>query len=204
MDSDKYEYVPNFSFSKVINDNYSFNSQGYYKNYNTNITEKVLINDFEFQSIPKYFENGFINENKLLIKNINSDANNSENFKNKDTVELSSTFQTTYSLPLKKDSQNFTNVITPKFSLRLTPNHTKNLRNKDRKINYENIYDLNRLGISDSLEGGISATYGYEYTKFDKKNFDQKIKFGFANNLRLSKNNDLPGSTNLEIKFQIL
>ncbi len=197
LDSDKYEYVPNFSFSKIINENYSFNSQGYYKNYNTNITEKVLINDFEFQSIPKYLKNGFINENKLLIKNINSDANNSENFKNKDTVELSSTFQTTYSLPLKKDSQNFTNVITPKFSLRLTPNHTKNLRNKDRKINYENIYDLNRLGISDSLEGGISATYGYEYTKFDKKNFDQRIKFGFANNLRLSKNNDLPGSTNL-------
>ncbi len=44
-DSDKYEYVPNFSFSKIINDNYSFDSIGYYKNYNTNITEKVFINN---------------------------------------------------------------------------------------------------------------------------------------------------------------
>ena len=197
LDSDKYEYVPNFSFSKIINENYSLNSQGYYKNYNTNITEKVLINDFEFRSIPKYSNNGFINEKKLLIKNVNSDANNSKNFKNKDTVEITPTFQTSYSLPLKKDSQNFTNTITPKFSVRLSPNHTKNLRSKDRKINYENIYDLNRLGISDSVEGGISATYGYEYIKFDKKRFDQKIKFGFANNLRLSENKDLPGSTNL-------
>ena len=197
LDSDKYEYVPNFSFSKIINENYSLNSQGYYKNYNTNITEKVLINDFEFRSIPKYSNNGFINEKKLLIKNVNSDANNSKNFKNKDSVEISPTFQTSYSLPLKKDSQNFTNTITPKFSVRLSPNHTKNLRSKDRKINYENIYDLNRLGISDSVEGGISATYGYEYIKFDKKRFDQKIKFGFANNLRLSENKDLPGSTNL-------
>ena len=197
LDSDKYEYVPNFSFSKIMNENYSLNSQGYYKNYNTNITEKVLINDFEFRSIPKYSNNGFINEKKLLIKNVNSDANNSKNFKNKDTVEITPTFQTSYSLPLKKDSQNFTNTITPKFSVRLSPNHTKNLRSKDRKINYENIYDLNRLGISDSVEGGISATYGYEYTKFDKKRFDQKIKFGFANNLRLSENKDLPGSTNL-------
>ena len=197
LDSDKYEYVPNFSFSKIINENYSLNSQGYYKNYNTNITEKVLINDFEFRSIPKYSNNGFINEKKLLIKNVNSDANNSKNFKNKDTVELTPTFQTSYSLPLKKDNQNFTNTITPKFSIRLSPNHTKNLRSKDRKINYENIYDLNRLGISDSVEGGISATYGYEYTKFDKKRFDQKIKFGFANNLRFSENKDLPGSTNL-------
>ena len=197
LDSDKYEYVPNFSFSKIMNENYSLNSQGYYKNYNTNITEKVLINDFEFRSIPKYSNNGFINEKKLLIKNVNSDANNSKNFKNKDTVEITPTFQTSYSLPLKKDSQNFTNTITPKFSIRLSPNHTKNLRSKDRKINYENIYDLNRLGISDSVEGGISATYGYEYIKFDKKRFDQKIKFGFANNLRLSENKDLPGSTNL-------
>ncbi len=197
LDSDKYEYVPNFSFSKIMNENYSLNSQGYYKNYNTNITEKVLINDFEFRSIPKYSNNGFINEKKLLIKNVNSDANNSKNFKNKDTVEITPTFQTSYSLPLKKDSQNFTNTITPKFSVRLSPNHTKNLRSKDRKINYENIYDLNRLGISDSVEGGISATYGYEYIKFDKKRFDQKIKFGFANNLRLSENKDLPGSTNL-------
>ena len=52
-DSDKYEYVPNFSFSKIINDNYTFKSNGYYKNYNTNITEKVLINNFEFLSSLK-------------------------------------------------------------------------------------------------------------------------------------------------------
>ena len=33
-DSDKYEYVPNFYFSKILNDNLVFNSEGYYKNYN--------------------------------------------------------------------------------------------------------------------------------------------------------------------------
>ena len=93
--------------------------------------------------------------------------------------------------------QNFTNIITPKFSIRLSPNFTRNLRNKDRKINYQNIFDLNRLGVLESVEGGLSATYGYEYTKFNKKNFDQKIKFGLANNLRLEENKDLPGSTNL-------
>ena len=52
--SDRYEYVPNFSFSNIINDNYTFRSNGYYKNYNTNITEKVLINNFEFNSNIKY------------------------------------------------------------------------------------------------------------------------------------------------------
>ena len=34
---------------------------------------------------------------------------------------------------------------------------------------------LNRLGISDTSEGGISATYGYEYTKIDKSSLNEQI-----------------------------
>ena len=76
QDSDKYEYVPNFNFSKIINEYYSINSNGYYKNYNTNITEKILINNFEFQSLPT-----FLNfSKKLFVFNLNSDHNFSEYF----------------------------------------------------------------------------------------------------------------------------
>ena len=32
----------------------------------------------------------------------------------------------------------------------------------------DNIYDINRLGLDEVNEGGISATYGYEYIKTDK------------------------------------
>ena len=196
-DTDKFEYVPNFSFSKIINDNYSFNSQGYYKNYNTNITEKVLINNFEFQSKPKYFDNGMINENKVLFKNINTDANNSNKFKNKDTNSIIPSIQTIYTLPLNKESEKFNNILTPKFSLRLSIPYTKDIRSTDRKISYKNIYGFDRLGIEETSEGGISATYGYEYTKIDKSSLDEKIKFGFANNLRIEENKDLPNNSNL-------
>ncbi len=196
-DSDKYEYVPNFSFSKVINDNYSFNSQGYYKNYNTNITEKVLINNLEFQSNLKYFDNGVINEKKVIFKNINTDARNSVNFKNKDTNSIIPSIQTNYTLPLNKKSEKFDNILTPKFSLRLSIPYTKDIRSIDRKINYKNIYEFDRLGVEEASEGGISATYGYEYIKIDKSSLDQKIKFGFANNLRIEENKDLPVNGNL-------
>ena len=196
-DSDKYEYVPNFSFSKVINDNYSFNSQGYYKNYNTNITEKVLINNLEFQSNLKYFNNGLINEKKVIFKNINTDAKNSVDFKNKDTNSIIPSIQTNYTLPLNKESEKFNNILTPKFSLRLSIPYTKDIRSIDRKISYNNIYDFDRLGIEEASEGGISATYGYEYIKIDKSSLDQKIKFGFANNLRIEENKDLPVNGNL-------
>ncbi len=195
--SDRFEYVPNFSFSKIINDNYSFRSNGYYKNYNTNITEKVLINNFEFNSNLKYFENGFTNNHKLLIKNVNSEAKNSEKFKNKDSSTLLPTLQTNYSYPLQKQTDKFNNTLTPKLSLNLSIPHTKDVRKSNARINYDNIYDINRLGLDDVNEGGISATYGYEYSKIDRANYSQIIKFGFANNLRFEENKDLPANTNL-------
>ena len=48
------------------------------------------------------------------------------------------------------------------------------------------------MGIEEANEGGISATYGYEFTKIDKSTFTQKMKFGFANNLRLDENINIP------------
>ena len=197
ISSDRYEYVPNFSFSDIINDNYSFRSNGYYKNYNTNITEKVLINNFEFNSNIKYFKNGLVNSKKLLIKNVNSEAKNSEKFKNKNTNTLVPSFQTSYTYPLQKQTNEFNHTLTPKLSLNLSLPHTKDIRKENAKINYDNIYDINRLGLDEINEGGFSATYGYEYTKIDKSSFDQKIKFGFANNLRFQENKDLPANSNL-------
>ncbi|WP_440938940.1 LPS-assembly protein LptD [Candidatus Pelagibacter sp.] len=195
--NDRYEYVPNFSFSKIISDNYSFRSKGYYKNYNTNITEKVLINDLEFNSNPKYLNNGILNNKKLLIKNVNSEARNSNKFKNKDTSTLVPTFQTNYTYPLQKQTEEFNYTLTPKFTLNLSTPHTKDVHKNNAKINYNNIYDINRLGLDEINEGGVSITYGYEYTKTNRTNFNQKIKFGFANNLRFEENKDLPANTNL-------
>ena len=39
----------------VLMSAYGFFSQGYYKNYNTNITEKVLINYLEFQYLRNFY-----------------------------------------------------------------------------------------------------------------------------------------------------
>ena len=196
-DSDKYEYVPNFSLSKIINENNALYSKGYYKNYNTNITEKVLINNFEFESNPRYLDNGIVNNNKILVKNINSNATNSKNFKNKSSFNLTPSFQSNYSLPLIKETIKSNNTLTPRVSLRLSTPYTKDVRKTDRKISYDNIYDLNRLGIDEANEGGISLTYGYEYSIVEKSSSEENLKFGFANNLRLEENKDLPLNSNL-------
>ena len=197
IDSDRYEYVPNFSFAKILNDNYSFKSKGYYKNYNTNITEKVLINDLEFNSNSRYLDNGIVNNFKFLIKNVNSEAKNSTKFKNKNTSSLVPTLQANYTYPLQKQTDEFSYTLTPKFTLNLSTPHTKNVRKNNAKIDYNNIYNINRLGLDDLNEGGASLTYGYEYSKSDRSNFNQKIKLGLANNLRFEENKDLPRNTNM-------
>jgi len=197
QDSDKYEYVPNFSFSKILNENKIFNSKGYYKNYNTNITEKVLINNFEFNSTPGFLNNGIINEKKLLIKNVNSSASNSDKFKNKNSLNVIPTLQANYLFPLIKETDSMSSTLIPKLSLRLSTPHTKDVRKTDRKIDYNNIYDLNRLGIDEGNEGGASLTYGYEYSLMQKSNSVEKMKFGLANNLRFDENKDLPANSNL-------
>lgn len=201
QDSDKYEYVPNFSFSKILSENNTLYSKGYYKNYSTNITEKVLINNFEFSSSPKFLNNGIVNEKKLLVRNINSSASNSVKFKNKNSISLFPSFQTNYSLPLIKETTKSRNTLTPKLSLRLSSPHTKDVRTTDRKISYDNIYDLDRLGINEANEGGISLTYGYEHSIIEKLSSEEKIKFAFANNLRFEENKDLPLNSNLGDKM---
>ena len=80
-----------------------------------------MINDFEFNSNFKYLNNGLINNKKLLFKNVNSEAKNSEKFKNKNTSSLAPTFQTTYTYPLQKQTNKFNYTLTPKFSLNLIP-----------------------------------------------------------------------------------
>ena len=41
----------------------------------------------------------------------------------------------------------------------------KNLKSEDRKINTNNVYYLDRIGSSDTVETGQSLTIGTEYRK---------------------------------------
>ena len=56
---DKYQYLfPSFELSKSFNNNLNLESNGYYKNYDTNVFEKVLINDLRYSPIPIINTNG--------------------------------------------------------------------------------------------------------------------------------------------------
>ncbi len=197
--NDRFEYIiPKINLVKKIDNNtnlngdMSFKSQNLIRNYDTNIFEKSNVNDFIFSSFPKLTGNGFYNNYEILIKNSNTDSQNSENFKEDQNIYLTSLFQYNSTLPLVKDSEKNQKIMKPKISLKIAPGHTKNDEKKEAKVDVNNIYSLNRVTDNDSVEGGISLAYGTEYSIFNKVKSRETINFKFANNLRLKKNDDLP------------
>ncbi len=203
--SDKYEYIfPSYEFSKRLKSNYNGDyeiiSKGNYKNYNTNIFEKVLINDLKFSSNPKITPSGFVNKFNLLFKNVTSEGDNSSNYKNKFSSENYGSFFYDISYPLKKEGKFFDNFFTAKSSLMYSPNSNKDLRTLDRKININNIFTQNRLSLDDAVEGGQSLTLGGEYSLKGKEDGNDILKAGLASVLRDNEEINLPTKSTLNNK----
>ena len=197
--SDRYEYIfPNFTYEKNLshqskNDaGFFLNTRGYNKNFNTNAEETILINDIKYLSNPLINAkiDGLQTNYKVLLRNLNSNTKNSNNFKNGDNQQLLSTivYESTY--PLIKKNKNYNKYLTPKFSIRYSPNSTKNNSNLNQRLNYEQIYSLDRID-SEAVEGGESLTLGFEYSSKNKLDEDI-INLSLANIFRLNENPDLP------------
>ncbi len=203
--SDKYEYIfPSYKFSKRLPSNfggsYEIISSGNIKNYDTNIYEKVLINDLKFSSNPKINSLGFINKFNLLLKNITSEGDNSSSYKNKFSSENYGSVFFDISYPLKKNGKFFDSFFTPKGSFMYSPNANKDLKTLDRKIDINNIFTQNRLSLNDTVEGGRSLTLGGEYRLKGKESGNDIIKAGLATVLRDDEEVNLPTKSTLNNK----
>ena len=205
--SDRYEFIlPKLDISKKIVNNsdldgeFNFNSSNLIKNYQTNIFEKININNLIFNSNPKITNLGFYNNYDFIIKNVNSDSQNSKNYKENENYYLSGLFQFNSSFPLIKEMGNQQNVLKPKISLKIAPNDTKNLRSDTNRLDVNNLFNLDRVASNDTLEGGISLAYGNDFTIIDKDNSRQILSLKLANNIRFKENDDLPTNNQVGLK----
>ena len=140
------------------------------------------------------FLGNFSFKSENLIKNYysNTDAQNSEIYKKDKNFYLSGIFQYNSSLPMIKENGNYQNILKPKFSLKIAPNSTKNIRDNELKLDLNNIYSINRISQNDVVEGGLSITYGNDFSIFNKIKSKEILSLKLANNLRISENDDLP------------
>ena len=196
--SDRYDFIyPNvkilktFNTEENLNGNLSLATAGHRRQYNTNSEETILINDLLFESNPKIQRNGLNSSYTFLLKNVNSDAEKSTYYRNSKSNKLLTTFMLESSFPLKKEREGFNSFLTPKISMRYSPNPTKNISNSNLRLNVNNIFSLDRIGTNDAIEGGQSLTIGNEYRRTNKNN-EEQLLINLATVYRDKANVDLP------------
>ena len=210
--SDRYQYVlPSYNFSKNFNlenidGSFNFNSYGDNTLSNTNITISSLSNDLSYYALNTLFDNGVKTNFEISLKNINTVGKNSTVYKNKTQSELMSAYIYNASLPLIKKTPKSLNTLEPKISLRLSPHEMKNNSSELRRIDVNNIFTSNRLGLNNSFEGGESVTLGLNFKK-EKVNTINKISdveeyidFKLASVFRLKNEKNIPTNSTLNKK----
>ena len=205
-ESDKYQYLyPNFTISKTLNTffneygSFNYQASGFQKKSETNISEISFKNDINFLSKPFFSKSGFKNDFNLLFKNANKDGKNSSNYKDGISSDFYTSLILNSSLPLIKISTNYESEFTPKLSLRSSPRRSENLVDEDRRVNIVNVFSKNRLGLTDSLEGGQSLTVGTDYNLI-KKNGTEVLKIGLAQIYRDINEERLPTKSKMNTK----
>ncbi len=203
--SDRYQYVlPSYNFSKNINisdfdGSVRLNSSGSNNLKDTNNLRTSITNDLNLQS-RDYFSNlGFKNNFNIYLKNLNSMGKNDPTYKSSPRVEGMGIAEIETSLPLVRRDINKNEILTPKISFRANPgNNMKDYSSSNRLLNADNIFGINRLGLSDSFEAGKSLTIGLNY-KLDKIENTSKIK---EDDLEKDKFFELRLATVLRDKFE--
>ncbi len=205
---DRYEFIlPKLDLVKKIDNRTKFDgniflkSNNVIKSYQTNILEKININNFIFNSNPKISSSGFYNNYELIIKNVNSETNNSTKYKDDQNYYLSGLFQFNSSLPLIKEKNDKLHILKPKLAIKTSPDFMKDLSKDDgSRMDVNNIFNINRLNTNDTLEAGTSLTFGSDYTISDQKRDLEIFQIKLANNIRVEENDDLPKNNQLGTK----
>ena len=202
-DNDRFQYVfPSFDYTKNVpinesyNGKFTFNSSGFQKNYETNKYELVANNNFLYESNDIIFNQGYKSNYDIKLRNLNSYSENSNNYKKNNDHTVFGIMMLQTSMPLRKELENSTNFLKPIASIKYSPNNTKNISDSGARLDYSSVFSLNRIGSSNTVEGGRSLTIGLE---FENQNFNNEKVFGFnvANVIKDKKNENLPNKTKL-------
>ena len=150
-DSDRYQYIfPEFNFSKGIeidpnyHGNFTFLSSGHQKNYDTNIYESQINNDFNFNSYDFISGSGLVTDYSLLLKNFNTYGKNSTIYDEKNDHEIFGTALIKSEFPLKKKLDNSTNYLKPIIQARFSPTNGKDISSDSFLMGYDAIFSSNK------------------------------------------------------------
>ena len=204
--SDRYQYVlPYYDFSRSFfkNNNFaSFNfvSRGDNILKDTNSLRSRMINNLDIQSYGYFSENGFKNNFNYYLKNTISAGKNNTEYDSSPHVKFMNIFELVSSFPLINTSDNYSNFLDPKISIRINPSDMKSYKNENRQISNDNLFNINRLGLIDTLESGNNLTLGLDFKREKIDNINKYFEFKLGKVLRTKNNSNLPTNSTLNKK----
>ena len=206
QNSDRYQYVlPYFDFSKSLFDNnkfasFDFLSQGDNILKDTNSLRSRMINNLSIQSYDIFSKTGFKNNFNYYLKNTISAGKNNSDYDSNPHVKFSGIFELATSFPLINISENHINNLNPKMSLRINPSNMKSYKQENRQINTDNIFNMDRLGLIDTLESGQSLTLGLDYKKENINDINKYFELKLGKVLRAKSNENIPSNSTINKK----
>ena len=204
--SDRYQFIlPYYSFNRQVLNNFengfvNFSSFGNNDLNNTNNLKTKVINDLSFNSLELISNKGFKNNYNIYVKNLNTTATNDAKYKSSAQIELMSILELNSSLPLVREYKNNISYLTPKISFRINPGDMKDYSESNRKVNVNNIFEINRLGIDDSFEEGKSLTLGLDYKKESLSDINRFFETKIATVYREDEENFIPKTSGISKK----
>ena len=207
QNSDRYQYVlPYYDFSTSFFDNNNFASFGFISQgdnilKDTNSLRSRMINNLDIKSYDYFLENGVKNNFNYYLKNTITAGKNNVEYDSNPHVKLMNIFEIISSFPLIKETGDHVNYLDPKVSLRVNPSNMKGYKNENRQINNDNLFNINRLGLIDTLESGQNLTLGLDYKKERIDNINRYFELKLGTVLRSKENNNIPSNSTLDKKY---
>ena len=204
--SDRYQFIlPYYNFSKNFFNNSNFGSFDFVSLgdnilKDTNSLRSRMINNFNIQSFNFISNKGFKNNLNYYLKNTITAGKNNVEYDSSPEVKFSNIIEMQSSFPLVKLDENYLSYISPKLSLRANPSSMKFYGDEKRKINNDNIFDINRLGLIDTLETGQNLTLGIDYKREKLDNINKFFEAKLGTVLRRKVNKDIPTSSTINKK----
>ena len=206
QNSDRYQYVlPYYNFSSGFLNNYNFASFNFYSQgdnilKDTNSLRSRMINNLNIQSFDYFSKNGIKNNLNYYLKNTITAGKNNIEYDSSPHIKFMNIFELVSSFPLINLSDNYVNNLNPKISLRINPSDMKGYKDENRKINNDNIFDINRLGLIDTLESGKSLTLGVDYRKEKINDINKYFDLKLGTVLRNKSDENIPTNSSLNKK----
>ena len=210
IDNSKYEYVlPNLVYERNLISNDKVGIIDLYtnaiaKNFKVNQTTKFLVNNIGWKSKSFGNASGLQSNFEGLLKVVTYEAENADNYKTDGfQAETFGAISYNTSLPMFKniEDKNKINLLTPKFSVRYAPGHMRNISDEDLRLNYSNLFEINKNSQLDVIDSGTSAAIGLELSNLDfsnNKTGEENYSLFIGQVYNLESNFDMPSQSSLD------